>query len=343
MYAARLRGAPVGVPPPLALHAAARASSAAPGGGVDWSSVGGPRRVPPGPAARLGLVPEAFSFLSRPEVRGDVDCHGNSFVAPAPTEAEAEKDDGDGECAAADIFPPHATHMERERASFVADQRRGVTAGFAAATSHLTAVLNTGALAMPAGAEAVTPPARPARAWADMFRQPAPGVTSELGGSAVPDSVSGMTDTLVHLLDPTVGFNVPVVALFRAGKVANHVESVYGHSADKVRKYPGHSKMKADRYYIVSHGRGPRFVITSHYALALFGRDEVSGSSPGPHLEKVGSWDGAVAVLRQRALAWRDSAATRHTYGTPGGGVAIAARTPASAATTFSGEADSDD
>ena len=56
MYAARLRGAPVGVPPPLALHAAARASSAAPGGGVDWS-VGGPRRVPPGPAARRVSCP----------------------------------------------------------------------------------------------------------------------------------------------------------------------------------------------------------------------------------------------------------------------------------------------
>ena len=40
---------------------------------------------------------------------------------------------------------------------------------------------------------------------------------------------------------------------------------------------------------------------------------------------------------------WRDSTSTRRTYGTPGGGVAIAARTPASAATTFGGEADSDD
>ena len=104
MYSARLRGAPVGVPPQLALHAAARAPSAAPVGGVDWG-VGGTRHLPPGPAARLGLVPEALSFLSRPEVRGDVDCHGNSFVAPAPTEEEAEKDDGDGEWAAAGIFP----------------------------------------------------------------------------------------------------------------------------------------------------------------------------------------------------------------------------------------------
>ena len=101
--------------------------------------------------------------------------------------------------------------------------------------------------------------------------------------------------------------------------------------------------MKADKYYIVSHGRGPRFVITSHYALALFGRDEVGGTTPGAHLEKVGSWDDAVAALRQRALAWRDSAATRHAHGTPEGGVAVAARTPASAATTFGGEADSDD
>ena len=159
----------------------------------------------------------------------------------------------------------------------------------------------------------------------------------------MPDGVPGVTDTLVHLLDPTIGFSVPVVAWFRAGKVANHVESVYGHPADKVRKYPGYSKMKADKYYIVSHGRGPRFVITSHYALALFGRDEVGGSTPAAHLEKVGSWDDAVATLRQRALAWRDSAATRRAYGTPGGGVAIAARTPASAATTFGGEADSDD
>jgi len=109
-------------------------------------------------------VPEALDFLRRPEVRGDVDCHGNSFVAPAPTEAEAEKDDGDGEWAAAGIFPyQHASHLEREGA-FVADQRREVAAGFAAATSSLTAVLNTGVLAGPAVAGAATPTARPARA-----------------------------------------------------------------------------------------------------------------------------------------------------------------------------------
>ena len=78
--------------------------------------------------------------------------------------------------------------------------------------------------------------------------------------------------------------------------------------------------MKADRYYIVSHGRGPRFVIAQHYALALFGRDEVSGSSPAAHLEKVGSWDDTVTALRASALAWRDSAATRRAYGTPVGG-----------------------
>ena len=124
----------------------------------------------------------------------------------------------------------------------------------------------------------------------------------------------------MRLLEPTAGFNVPVVAWFRSGKVANHVESVYGHPADKVRRYPGYSKLKADRYYIVSHGRGPRFTITNQYALALFGRGEVSGSSPAAHLEKVGSWDDAVAVLRQRALAWRDSASTRRTHGTPTGG-----------------------
>ena len=55
-----------------------------------------PRRAQPGPAVCKDLTPEALDFLSRPEVRGDVDCHGNSFVAPAPTEAEAAADDGDG-------------------------------------------------------------------------------------------------------------------------------------------------------------------------------------------------------------------------------------------------------
>ena len=129
-----------------------------------------------------------------------------------------------------------------------------------------------------------------------------------------------MTDTLVLLLEPTAGFNVPVVAWFRSGKIANHVDSVYGHPAGKVRRYPGYSKLKADRYYIVSHGRGPRFTITNLYALGIFGRGEVSGSSPSAHLEKVGSWDDAVAVLRQRALAWRDSASTRRTHGTSTGG-----------------------
>ena len=109
------------------------------------------RRALPGPAARKGLTPETLNFLSRPEVRGDVDCHGNSFVAPAPTEAEAENDGGDGQWATAGIFPPHATHMERAGASFVADQRRGAAVGFAEAASNLTAVLNTGALAMHAG------------------------------------------------------------------------------------------------------------------------------------------------------------------------------------------------
>ena len=134
---------------------------------------------------------------------------------------------------------------------------------------------------MPVGAEAVTPTARPARRWSGMLRQSGPAMTPELGGSAEPDRVPGVTDTLVRLLDPTVGFNVPVVAWFRAGKVANHAESAHGHPADKVRRYPGYSKMKADRYHIVSHGRGPRFVITSHYALALLGRDEVSGELAG--------------------------------------------------------------
>ena len=60
----------------------------------------------------------------------------------------------------------------------------------------------------------------------------------ELGGSAAPDPVPSVTDTPVRLLEPTTGFGVPVVAWFRSGKAANHVESVYGHPADKVRRYP---------------------------------------------------------------------------------------------------------
>ena len=64
--------------------------------GVEWPGGAMPRRAQPGPAVRKDLTPEALDFLSRPEVRGDVDCHGNSFVAPAPTEAEAAADDGDG-------------------------------------------------------------------------------------------------------------------------------------------------------------------------------------------------------------------------------------------------------
>jgi hypothetical protein len=152
-----------------------------------------------------------------------------------------------------------------------------------------------------------------------------------------------VTDTVVRLLDPAAGFDVPVIVWYRSGKVASHVESVCGHSADKVRRYPGYSKLKAGKYYVVTHGRGPRFTITSHYALALFGHDEVLGGSPAVHLERVGSWSDAVAVVRQRALAWRDSASARRAHGAPVGGVAAAARAPASAASTFAGEVNSDD
>ena len=97
---------------------------------MDWS-VGDLCRAPPGPAARRVLVPETLNFLNRPEVRGDVDCHGKSFVSPAPTEAEAADDEGDGQWATAGIFPPQASHAERAEASFVADQRRGAAADFA--------------------------------------------------------------------------------------------------------------------------------------------------------------------------------------------------------------------
>ena len=271
-----------------------------------------PRRAQPGPAARKGPTPETLGFLSWPEVRGDVGCHGNSFVTPAPTEVEAAEDGGGDQWAAAGIFPPQAPHAERADARFLADQRRGATADFAQTSSQLMAVLNTGALAMPSNPSvpsnsSTTPAARPSR-WSGAVRGGPAVSTPELGGSAAPDPVPGVTDTIVHLFDPTAGFDTPVIAWFRSGKVASHVESAYGHSADKVRRYPSYRKLNADKYYVGTHGRGPRFTITSHYALALFGRDEVSGGSSAAHLERVGSWDDAVTVVRSAA------------HGTPVGG-----------------------
>ena len=88
MYSARLRGAPVGVPPQLALHAAARAPSAAPVGGVDWSFflfVVGPLGPP-----RLSLALLRSSLLASARfLLSKTDCYvvsGSGFGERAQTE-----------------------------------------------------------------------------------------------------------------------------------------------------------------------------------------------------------------------------------------------------------------
>ena len=341
---------------PLRLRAsslqAAHARSA-PAGGTKAAEPSGAapavRRAPPGPAARKDLAPEALDFLSRPEVRGDIDCHGSAFVAPAPTEAEAASGGGDGRWAAAGIFPP--APAAGSEASFISAQRRGAADDLAHSSSRLAAVLNTGALA--ARTATTTAPANPETSpQASLFATsigpavPAPST----GGSQPPEPVPGVTDALIHLLDSRRDGDPPVVAWYRSGRVEPHVTTVYDYSFENVRKVPGYGKMYPHKYYVVTHGRGPRFVITNHYALALFGRQEFSGS-PSPHLERLNSWEDAVARCREHARVWRESLDTPVTsaarvpagaWRTPVGGAAAAARTPASTG-TFAGEVDSDD